>query len=137
MVIIKSSNDGKYDVYMMELTVPFETNIEKRHKYKEDKYKDLKDHILSRPGVNSCNLICLEIGSRGIFSKDNTDRLRALCSIVTAINRRSIRRLKFQLEKIAIQASYKIYQNRNNKHWIKPEYLYQPLYEMIYDVPYQ
>ncbi len=69
----------------MELTVHFEPNIKKAHKYKEDKYEDLKNHPINRPKINDCNLICLEVGSRGVFSNDNTKRLRELCSRTGAI----------------------------------------------------
>ncbi len=119
----------------MELTVPFDTNIKNAHKYKEDKHEDLKNHLINIPKINDCNLICLEIGSRGIFSNDNTKRLRELCSKTGAINRKNLRRLKFQLEKIALQASYKMYRNRNNTEWEDPPFVYEHLTFLINNYP--
>eukprot|EP01083_Nonionella_stella_P082975 229243_1 len=120
----------------MELTVPFETNFNKAHKRKMDKYNALTNHLSSRDPINKCNLICLEIGSRGIFSKDNSKRLKDIVSVTGPLpNRKQLRRLKRQLEKIIIKASHRIFQQRNNKHWIEHARITEPLYESIYYVP--
>ncbi len=91
----------------------------------------------NRPNVNNFRLIYLEVGSRGIFSIDNTKRLRDLCKITGDINRKRLRGLKFQIEKIAIRASHNIFKNRNNAEWTAPAFIYEPLYELMYNVPFQ
>ena len=53
------------------------------------------------------------------------------------MNKKRLRRLKFQLEKIAIKTSHRIYKHRNNKEWESPSLLYEQLYESLYNIPYQ
>ena len=73
-----------------------------------------------------------KVGARGIFSKDNTLRLKQLCEVTAmAMNKKRLRRLKFQIEKIAIKASHRIFKHRNNKNWESPSFLYEELYESM------
>eukprot|EP01084_Bolivina_argentea_P142048 249569_1 len=102
LVIVKCHNNGndtKYNVSLIELTVPYESNISKRHRDKINRYTNLCNHLNSRLNVD-CSLICIEIGSRGIFSKDNTKRLEQICNCVCwPLNRKTLRGLKTKLQK--------------------------------------
>ena len=61
---------------IIELTVAFELNIEKAHKRKVDKYIALVLDIKSK-GFE-CDIIALEIGSRGYVFPDNQQRLKSI-----------------------------------------------------------
>ena len=61
---------------IIELTVAFELNIEKTHKRKVDKYTALVLYIKSK-GFE-CDIIALEIESRGYVSPDNQQRLKSI-----------------------------------------------------------
>ena len=64
-------DNQKKEAAIFELTVPFESNIHKQHKYKTNKYahfeKDIKTHNTS--------VSAFEIGSRGTITPDNLTRL--------------------------------------------------------------
>ena len=49
------------NIHIFELTVPFETNIEKEHDYKKNKYAHLEQDI-------EAEVIAFEHGSRGYIS---------------------------------------------------------------------
>ena len=66
-------------VYIIELTVPLEPNICKARERKEAKYTQLVSDIRTN---HQCHLICLEVGSRGIITKDNKKQLRRIMKIV-------------------------------------------------------
>eukprot|EP01084_Bolivina_argentea_P142046 249567_1 len=122
-----NSNEPNYKVSLIELTVPYETNISKRHRDKINRYTNLCNHLNSRLNVD-CKLICFEIGSRGIFSKDNTKRLERICNCVYwSLNRKTLRRLKSKVQKLIIKTSYKIFKKRNDKHWTEESFISEPI----------
>ena len=63
-------------IELAELTVPFETNLEKDHEYKCEKYANLINDINQNNYIS--HLTCIEIGCRGYVSPDNKMRLRSL-----------------------------------------------------------
>ena len=64
---------NKKDIILIELTVPFETNIAEAHQRKQDRYAGLV-HDIREAGWNPVE-ICLEIGSRGLITPENKKRL--------------------------------------------------------------
>ena len=63
LVTVKSLFDGSCKIFIIELTVPFESNISNAHNRKMDKYKNLNNHLNDRPNIKS-KLICIEIGPK-------------------------------------------------------------------------
>ena len=63
-------------IKIIELTVPFETNIEKEHTFKTNKYatliQDIKDKQISS------ELTCVEVGCRGYVSESNKIRITTI-----------------------------------------------------------
>ena len=57
------------DIVIVELTVPFETNLEESHRRKVDKYSSLVQDIQERDYTVS--LYAVEVGVRGLLSRDN------------------------------------------------------------------
>lgn len=103
--------DNGRNITIVELTVPFETNIEKAHERKTLKYNqlvvDLKDKGLK------CDLFCIEVGSRGIVTPVNERRLRDIFKI----NAQKCRTLKKNLSQLALLTSYTIWNARHNIVW--------------------
>ena len=77
-IVLTFPSDQK--IILVELTIPFETNIEKANKLKSDRYASLVGDITNEG--YSCTLIPLEIGSRGLITKSNKSRLRRLLRIL-------------------------------------------------------
>ena len=112
-------DDDHKSVLIGELTVPFESNTKSARQRKMEKYASLVHDIIS--GGFSCKLICFEIGSRGLITKENK---RQLTCIFKSVNTSSKLQTHFHsIAKIAILTSYAIYNARNQPTWTKPPYL--------------
>ena len=61
-------SETKKDIVIVELSVPFEMNIETRHVQKCNKYAPLVNDIVNQ-GYN-CQLICLEVGPEAMCRKE-------------------------------------------------------------------
>ncbi|XP_072021768.1 uncharacterized protein [Amphiura filiformis] len=109
--IVIINTEKKY-AHLVELTVPFEQNISKAHERKTQKYTDLISDI-SGNGF-TCNLTCIEIGSRGLVTPDTTKRISNIFSFVKAKPPRSIKK---DLSKLAILSSYTIWNARHEPTW--------------------
>ena len=65
-------------IHLVELTVPFESNIQKVHDRKAKKYRDLVSDILDNEFT--CDLTCFEIGSRGLVTPENVRNIENISS---------------------------------------------------------
>ena len=109
-IVILNNND----VNIFELTVPFETNIDKRHLFKMNKYSHfLKDITQMKPSLEA-----FEIGSCGLITPDNSHRLKQIHKFVNkTIN---FKTFKNKISEIAITSSYYLFLQRKNPGWISP-----------------
>mgnify|MGYP001794852232 FL=1 len=110
IVIVKDNT-----AVVIELTVCFETNLIKSRKYKQDRYKNIKNNIINQN--MSIKLFCFEVSSIGFISKEVDEFNKWLV-------RNKIDRDKMFKKCIetAIRASYYIF-NRRNKEWTYPKLL--------------
>ena len=100
-------------VILFELTVPFETNIGKAHETKINRYSSLVTDITDNG--YECNLIAVEIGSRGLIDTDNKNRLtRLLKQLKTGTK---FPHFKGQVSKSALLSSYAIFNSRHEPTW--------------------
>ena len=103
-------------VWLWELSVSFETNIEQAHTRKKVKYTQLESDI--EDAGFSCRNIPFEVGSRGHLTLDNRSNLTILHSLT-----RPKMKLKTFLQiisKISLLCSYSIYVTRNDRGWTDP-----------------
>ena len=75
LVICDQTNGS---LFIFELTVPFETNLDTRHREKSDKYA----HFVTDVTNMNTSVICFEIGSRGFISSRNHSSLFTLHKFV-------------------------------------------------------
>ena len=64
------------EIVIVELTVPFETNVEEAHRRKVDKYSSMVQDIQEMGYTVS--LYAVEVGVRGLLSTDNKHRMKQL-----------------------------------------------------------
>ncbi len=110
-------NREKKTISIFELTVPYENNIAKNHQYKCHKYVPL---ILDLQRIDfNVKYFAVEIGCRGMISKDNTNRLHAFYSSVSnqKVKCKDFKALKSSLCKIAITASFIVYKAKFQPTW--------------------
>ena len=116
IVIIDRTNNI---VELLELTVSFEPNMANARKRKEEKYSSLVSDIENN-GFR-CKLTCFEVGSRGLITKENRQRLIKL--IKWASFTQKTRQHINQISKIVILTSYAIYNARRDPTWTMPKLL--------------
>ena len=109
-IVIMDSNT----VNIFELTVPFETNIEKRHIEKSNKYA----HLLSDITVLKPRVEAFKIGSRGIVTQRNKMCLKQIYKYT----KQDITHKQFiqKISEISIISSYYIFIHRKDQTWITP-----------------
>ena len=106
-------------VSIIELTVPFECNIDHAHKRKSEKYCCLVEDI--RSAGYTVDFWTLEIGSRGYISKNNMLNLKNITKLLKC--EQSASKLSVSLSKLAILGSYSVYNSRNEPTWNVNNYL--------------
>ena len=105
-------NRHENSIHLVELTVPFETNINKAHDRKHKKYLDLVSDIADNGFI--CDLTCFEVGSRGLITPENVGYIAQVFSFVGAKPRKTFLR---ELSKLALLSSYTIWNARQEPAW--------------------
>ena len=105
---------------VMELTVPFETNVEEAHKRKIDRYKDLISDLTDETGYK-VSFYAIEVGLRGHIDNNNKQRLKKFlkdCNFQT-----SPKPIFDKLCKLAVVSSFVIFYARKEMLWGDVQYL--------------
>ena len=105
-------NRHENSIHLVELTVPFETNINKAHDRKHKKYLDLVSDIADNGFI--CDLTCFGVGSRGLITPENVGYIAKAFSFVGAKHRKTFLR---ELSKLALLPSYTIWNARQVPAW--------------------
>ena len=96
-------------VYIFEISVPFEQNIERRHEVKESKYKIIQRDIERTAGLQ-CRLHCIEVGSRGFLTRRNRKKLAFLYMLTNRNLKLDLTEFINKISTLACAASFNIYQ---------------------------
>lgn len=100
-------------IILLEVTVSFETNIDKAHKLKTDRYVSLASD-LTNAGYNT-SFTPFEIGSCGLITKSNKCRLNHLLRVVKwEVKYKS---LKEGISKSSITSFFSIFHSRYQREW--------------------
>ncbi len=107
------------NVTLLELSVPFERNIDSTHERKVNRYQ----HLISDIENNNYTVhyYPLEIGSRGYISPDNVNRLKSY--IRFHVKDTKLTAIKNNISKIALVCSFIIFHSKFEKDWINPSYV--------------
>ena len=122
MVFLRSNSQNE-PVFccVFELTVPFDDNIHIRHQDKINRYQNpTKSNSLINEINHHCNCkyFAFEIGCSGILTKGNKERLRDFLYFIGSISKSDFKDLCYDLCKIALGCSKKIFECRNES-WDK------------------
>lgn len=102
------------ELFICELTCPFETNVDKRHAAKIDRYA----HFVSDVTRKKVTLLCWEIGARGIVTSENRKTLKAIHKLT---NRKlSLANFVKAQTILAITSSHHIFNSRKCVIWTDP-----------------
>ena len=98
---------------LIELSVPFETNVTKAHNYKESKYAHLVTDLESKG--YKVKLHAIEIGSRGHITPQNKTRLK---SILKEFGKPiTFKLFRDTISKLSVISSVTIYYAKDNPKW--------------------
>ena len=115
LVIIDRSTTP-HTVWLLELTISFERNIEQAHTRKRNRYAFLEEDI--KESGYKCNNVPFEVGSRGHITQSNR------CNLVTVhkIAKPKVKLATFLkiISKISLLCSYSIFVSRNDRGWSDP-----------------
>ena len=117
LVVIDTEHNN---ISILELTVPFECNININHEYKCHKYVHLVID-LQKLGFN-VKYFAIEIGCRAMISEPNSKCLYAFFKSVYGLkfNNRDFRHFKASVCKTVITSSFVIFKSKYSKTWISP-----------------
>ena len=107
-------------IHIFELTVPFEQNIEQRHREKSDKYA----HFATDCTGYNCVVTAFEVGSRGYISSRNHSALYTLHKYTKPGIKLS--KFKSNISALALYSSYYIFITRNEEFFTQPPFLLPP-----------
>ena len=103
-------------LYVLELTVCFDTNTKKSREYKMTRYKNLKDDLLIN--CEEFEMIYIEFTTLGFISKESFKQFSKLLKALGIYQDRTI----IKCMETAIRATYYVF-CRRNKSWPNPELL--------------
>ena len=106
----------KREFYVIELTVPCETNSKIARKRKQYKYRDLRSQLLVP--CEKFKVLTLEITTLGFVTK-NIRQFRRLCRSLNLQENRIITKCM----EVALRATFYIFCKRNSINWTRPEQL--------------
>ena len=104
-------------VVMMELTCPFDTNLERSHEYKREKYAPLVEDLSRRFKVF---YFPIEVSVRGQVSKGNRARFKALLFRCCQEPRKKHVAVMKACSKAALLSSFSIFCARKEPSWTSP-----------------
>ena len=118
-LVIVNRSASPSEVFLCELTVPYESATSGANQRKESRYAPLVTDIESR-GF-SCTNINFEIGARGYINNRNKLALGRMLKLTKS-------KTKFgtfykNISKISLLCSYGIFSARNEPEWISPRYM--------------
>ena len=105
-------SDKLKTVVWIELTSPFEENMEKWHFEKHNKYN--KVAIQARDSGWTVHPLCVEVGARGYVNH----KWRHMCKTLDMTNRES-KQLQTRVSQTARRCSYFLYLSRKNEVWVQ------------------
>ena len=103
-------------LYILELTVGYESNLGSNAERKKQKYRELEQQLKNK--YDKVNFVNLSISALGIYDKSTTDFIDMMKTL--KFDKRSTNYIIKKITSIAVRTSYYIL-CRWNKEWTDPE----------------
>ena len=116
--IVIKWNDPK-ELLLIELTVPFECNIQDAHKRKIDRYESLVQDLNETD--YDVTYVSIEVGQRGLINKENKIRLKHILDACEC--NKSPKEVIADMSKAAVLASFVIFYSRHEQSWTDAPYM--------------
>ena len=106
-------NESAKELYIIELTVPFDLYAEEAHQRKSNKYTPLVNDIIANG--YKVTFFTLEIGSRGFINARNKSQLKSIHKLFNI--KETFKSFLKKLSKISIISSFVIYHAKSEPTW--------------------
>ena len=110
-------NELSQEAIVFELTCPWDTNIERSHTFKTEKYAPL---IADLSNTRVVSFYAVEVSARGQISKGNRSRLQSFFFKTCSTSRDSLKSLVNAASKASLLSSYSIFAARREPTWENP-----------------
>ena len=110
-------NEETRVIIILELTCPWERNIDRDHVYKEEKYAPLVADLSRDFTVSQFSV---EISARGMITKENKSRLKCFGLKCCEARNSDLKGLISACSKASLLASFSIFSARNEPSWSSP-----------------
>ena len=107
-------NRNLKSVIILELTCPWDSNVDRSHEFKMDKYAALVKDLSAE---FKTELYCVEVSVRGQLSKSNRSRLKSFLLKTTGLSRSYCINLLNSVSKAALLSSFSIFTAREDILW--------------------
>ena len=113
-------NESSREIVLLELTCPWDMNIERSHNYKEEKYAPLVADLSRNFKVFHFSI---EVSVRGQVSKGNRTRLKSFIYRCCRHPKKVNGNLLSNCSRISLLCSYSIFSARREPSWSSPQLL--------------
>ena len=113
-------DESAREIVLLELTCPWDMNIERSHNYKEEKYAPLVADLSRNFKVFHFSI---EVSVRGQISKGNRTRLKSFAYRCCRHPRNVTGNLLSNCARISLLSSYSIFMARREPTWSSPQLL--------------
>ena len=110
-------NEDSREVVLLELTCPWERNIDRSHEFKENKYAPIIADMSREFRVFSFSV---EVAARGLITKQNKARLKSFALRCSNVSSRELKKFLACCSKASLLSSFAIFQARNEPTWSSP-----------------
>ena len=110
-------NELSQEAIVFELTCPWDTNIDRSHSYKSEKYAPLIADLTSTRVVS---FYPIEVSARGQITKGNRSRLQSFLLKSCSASRGCLKSLVNTASKASLLSSYSIFAARHEPTWEDP-----------------
>ena len=107
----------KREAVVFELTCPWDTNVDRSHSYKEDKYAPL---VADLSRLYKVFHFSFEVSARGQVSKANRARLKEFAYRCCSDSKTITRSLLTNTSKAALLSSFSLFSARKEPSWASP-----------------
>ena len=110
-------NELSQEAIVFELTCPWDTNVDRSHTFKTEKYAPL---VADLSCTRVVSFYSVEVSARGQISKGNRSRLRSFLLKTCSPSRGSLKSLINTASKASLLSSYSIFAARREPTWENP-----------------
>ena len=110
-------NERSQEVYVFELTCPWDRNIARSHNFKSEKYAPL---VADLSHTHIVHFYSIEVSARGQVTKENCSRLKSFLFKICSESKNLLKPSVSIASKAALLSSFSLFAARREPSWEDP-----------------